>query len=66
MIPYACRASQLELSVPRQDLGITPNAKINIDFKWADNIQKLFDINEFFINGDVAPDRRFNFRYNEK
>lgn len=65
MISYAESNNELELAIPREALGLKPNCKIGFDFKWADNIQKLYDINEFFINGDVAPERRFNYRYNE-
>ena len=65
MISYAERNNELELAIPREALGLRSNCKIGFDFKWADNIQKLYDINEFFINGDVAPERRFNYRYKE-
>ena len=32
------------------------------DFKWADNI-RLDSVESLFLEGDVAPDRRFNYRY---
>ncbi|GAB4015092.1 hypothetical protein [Spirosoma koreense] len=54
--------NELELSVPLAMIRQKPN-KIQLDFHWADNIQRLNDINEFFYNGDSAPDRRFNYRY---
>ena len=54
--------NELELSVPldaiRQKAG-----RILLSFHWADNIQRLNDITEFFLNGDSAPDRRFNYPY---
>ena len=65
MISYAESNNELELEIPRKALGLRPNHKIGLDFKWADNTQKLYDINEFFVNGDVAPERRFNYRYKE-
>jgi hypothetical protein len=64
-IPYAVNGNQLELVIPRAALGLTPDCKVALDFKWADNIQKRGDIAEFFIHGDVAPERRFNYRYKE-
>ena len=33
-----------------------------IDFKWADNIQQTGDWTDFTINGDAAPNDRFNYR----
>lgn len=33
-----------------------------LDFKWADNIQQTGDWSDFTLNGDVAPNDRFNFR----
>ena len=64
-IPYAIKGNRLELAIPRVALGLSPGDKVSLDFKWADNIQKRGDITEFFINGDVAPERRFNYRYKE-
>ena len=32
------------------------------DFKWIDNVS-LESVESLFLEGDVAPDRRFNFRY---
>ena len=33
-----------------------------IDFKWADNIQQTGDASDFTLNGDAAPNDRFNYR----
>jgi hypothetical protein len=38
---------------------------LRFDFKWGDNQQKDGDIVEFAIHGDSAPDRRFNYRYDQ-
>ncbi|GAB3897255.1 glycoside hydrolase family 71/99 protein [Spirosoma agri] len=54
--------NELELSVPLSALKQTAG-KVKIDFHWADNIQQLNNITEFFTNGDSAPDRRFNYSY---
>jgi hypothetical protein len=64
-IAYRVGDNQLEVAIPRQALGLTADSKIALDFKWADNIQKSGDITEFFLNGDIAPERRFNYRYSE-
>ena len=62
-IAFASNSNQLELAIPREALGLTAEAKVALDFKWADNIQKTGDVTEFFLNGDAAPERRFNYRY---
>lgn len=62
-IKYAVSGNQLELAIPRNAVGIAKGAAVNMDFHWADNIQKLGDIVQFAINGDSAPERRFNYRY---
>ena len=49
------------IKVKRSDLS--KNEKLAFDFHWADNIQKLGDITEFLINGDNAPERRANYRF---
>jgi hypothetical protein len=64
-IPYAVSGRKLELAIPRSALDYPSDFKIALDFKWADGVQKLGDLNDFFIHGDVAPERRFNYRYSE-
>jgi hypothetical protein len=57
----ASSGAELELRIDKSllHLGAAPS----IDFHWADNIRSLTDVSEFFLNGDSAPDRRFDFRY---
>ena len=62
----ACKGNSLEIAVPKKTLGLSGKSKFAIDFKWADNIQKQTSVEVFFNNGDVAPDRRFNYRYQVK
>jgi hypothetical protein len=33
-----------------------------MDFKWSDNPEKLENPISFALNGDTAPNRRFNYR----
>jgi len=40
--------------------------KVKLDFHWADNIQRPDDIIEFSVSGDSAPDRRFNYHFEQK
>jgi hypothetical protein len=58
-----CRVSgnELELAVPRAALGIV-RFPATLDFKWADNIQQTGRWSDFTLNGDAAPNDRFNYR----
>jgi hypothetical protein len=61
-IAYSVSGNKLEIKVPRSSIGQT-GGNVAFDFHWADNIQQHFDVIEFAVNGDSAPDRRFNYRY---
>jgi hypothetical protein len=61
-VRFRVQGNEMMLSVRRADLGMA-GKPVHFDFKWADNIQKPGDINEFTINGDAAPIGRFNYRY---
>ncbi len=52
---------ELEMAVPRDGLG-TGGSPSAIDFKWADNIQQTGQWSDFTLNGDAAPNDRFNYR----
>jgi len=60
-VPYKVAGNELMLSVPRAVLGIKGRAA-TIDFKWADNIQQTGEVSDFTLNGDAAPNDRFNYR----
>jgi len=62
-IQLQTKGNKLMLAIPRTIFG--ESAKVAFDFHWADNIQKLGSIDEFFINGDSAPERRANYRFEE-
>lgn len=59
-LSYRYEGNELELAISREALGGVDLAQ-GIEFKWADNIQRLYDITAFFVHGDVAPDRRANY-----
>ena len=61
-VPYRVDGNGLELAVPRAMIGQT-NSTPAFDFHWADNIQDFNDISQFGVNGDSAPNRRWNYRY---
>jgi hypothetical protein len=59
---YRVNGNGLEWAIPRALVGQT-NGLPAFDFHWADNILGLNDPAEFGINGDSAPNRRWNYRY---
>lgn len=59
---YALRDNKLELAVPRQLAGETSDPPA-FDFHWADNIQSFSGVAELGVNGDSAPNRRWNYRF---
>ncbi|PQV64217.1 hypothetical protein B1R32_10661 [Abditibacterium utsteinense] len=52
---------ELEISVPRALIG--QKHKARFDFHWTDNASPT-NLASWFTNGDSAPNRRFNFRFN--
>lgn len=52
------------LPFPRKALGLDFGLHgTRLDFKWADNVQHAGDVMDFYLDGEVAPEGRFNFRY---
>jgi hypothetical protein len=59
-VDYRVSGNELMIAVPRAALGLGPGPH-TIDFKWADNIQQTGDASDFTLNGDAAPNDRFNY-----
>lgn len=62
-VSFRYEDNEMMVRVPRSYFG---SGKLAFDFHWADGIQKLGDIEEFFLNGDQAPSRRANYRFEEE
>ena len=60
-VPFTMAGNELEVAIPRSVLGITA-LPATVDFKWADNIQQTGHVSDFTLNGDAAPNDRFNYR----
>lgn len=60
-VPFSLNNNKLTLGVDRQVLGV--EGKVDIEFKWNDNMQENGNIMDFYVNGDTAPGGRFNFVY---
>ncbi len=63
-ISFRVEGPELVLSIPRAALGL-PERKTaaSLNFKWADNVQHVGEIIDFWVSGDTAPDGRFMYRY---
>jgi len=59
---YRVNGNGMEISISRKDIDQARSTPA-FDFHWADNIQRLDDVAEFGINGDSAPNRRWNYRF---
>jgi len=60
-VDSAKAGDRLELAVPAEALGLKPGAA-TIDFKWADGLAGTGEWSDFTVNGDAAPNDRFNYR----
>ncbi len=60
-IPFRKSSDAIELAIPRTALGLHTLPAM-FDFKWADGIQQSGEWSDFTINGDAAPNDRYNFR----
>jgi len=58
---YAYTGKALEVAVPRRLIGLVDDA-FSFDFHWCDNPADLENPISLCINGDSAPNRRFNYR----
>jgi hypothetical protein len=59
--------NQMQLAIPWAALRLTSHQhSASFDFKWADNLQHTGDVMDFYIDGNVAPEGRFNYRYETK
>lgn len=59
---YRVAGNRMELKIGRPVLGFGSDAPA-FDFHWADNLQSFDDVSELGVNGDSAPNRRWNYRY---
>ncbi len=61
-IPYRVSGNGLELAIPRTLFG-DPKRPPTFDFHWADNVASLDTVDAFSVDGDSAPNRRANYRF---
>ncbi len=60
-VKLSVAGAEVEVAIPKKVLGVSKNTRW-MDFKWADNIQQTGEWSDFTLNGDAAPNDRFNYR----
>jgi hypothetical protein len=61
---YFLSGNVLVLKIKRALLNIN-GKELNFEFKWSDNNVSSGNIMDFYVDGDAAPDGRFNYVYSE-
>ncbi len=62
IISSEVKGKQLMYIIPVSTIEVNIR-KLNLEFKWSDNMQDDNDPMDWYINGDTAPGGRFNFVY---
>lgn len=62
-VEYSVSKNKLEIKVPKSMLN--SSGEPDFEFKWSDNMQQEGEIMDFWLNGDVAPVGRGNYRYKQ-
>jgi hypothetical protein len=60
---YRVNGNGMELAIGRELVGQAGESTPQFDFHWADNIQSFGGVEELGLNGDSAPNRRWNYRF---
>jgi hypothetical protein len=60
-LKYYYKDKSIEIAIPRKSLDLTGDS-LSFDFKWSDNPSDLETPISLCVNGDTAPNRRFNYR----
>lgn len=58
---FTAKNNELQIALPLASIGQSAG-RVGFDFKWVDNANPS-DMASWFVNGDSAPPRRFNYRY---
>lgn len=61
-LPIAVSGNGLEVGLPRALVGEGDSGPA-FDFHWVDNIQAFGDVASLGVDGDSAPNRRWNYRF---
>lgn len=61
VIDYEYRDSEIMLTVPKEAVGLRPDDRFEIQFKWADSRERFTRMEDFYTSGDAAPIGRLNY-----
>ena len=62
-VSYRVKNKEMMIAVPLEMLGIEGYKEINVEFKLADSDTVYDEMEDFYIDGDVAPLGRMNYIY---
>ena len=65
-VDFKTAGSKMEIAIPCSLLSLPDGKLLDLEFKWMDNVDPSTDIMQFYLDGDVAPGGRFNYRYCER
>jgi hypothetical protein len=65
-VSYRVKGNEMMIEIPLSVLGITNYENISIDFKWADSVVKITNMEGFYELGDAAPLGRLNWIFRNK
>ena len=60
-VPRGVGTNEVELAIPRSVLGLS-TAPATLAFKWADHPGQTGDWSDFTLDGDAAPNDRWNYQ----
>ena len=60
MVSYKVAGYEIEIAIPRDMIGFT-GTNISFNYQIFDNPAALNNIEDNFVHGESAPDRRFNY-----
>ena len=63
-VKFEVANNELMITIPKSLMDVQKRP-LNIEFKWSDNMQKMDDPLDWYVNGDTAPGGRFNFIANQ-
>jgi len=62
-ISYNVSGNEMQIRIPSDYLNINTGGAFVLDFKWVDNSIHSGDIIDLYLDGDAAPNSRFNYRF---
>ena len=63
--PFAFAGNELHIAIPRAVWAPAGQRPASLDFKWADNVPERATSWISSTSGDMAPNGRFAYRYEE-